>query len=110
MHTSLTPPPSAPERRTFRCTFTLPIPLAKAISEVAKGLGISQSALLAQVLDQPMQDLVRLLALAPPSGSPPDAARRWAGSSADLIRQRVQEALRAADVVDPGLPLGDRDR
>jgi hypothetical protein len=95
------PPPPG----TYRATFTLPRELAKDLNHVAKMLGLSQSALLVQLLEQPMADLVRLVQTIPPDAAPPEAARRLRTDSATRIREVVQDALRAADALEGKLPL-----
>jgi len=89
-------------KKSYRATFTLPAELAVGIATVAKRLGVSQSALLAEVLSEPMADLVRLVELMPPPGeaATPETMRRLRGASVELIRQRVQEAQGEASQIE----------
>ena len=75
---------------TYRATFSLPCDLATAISRVAKRMGISQSALLATVLTEPLADLESLLQLVPEDPTP-DQVLRLRGDSVAIIRQRMAE-------------------
>ena len=84
-----TAPPRAPN---FRCSFSLPQQLARDLSTVAKAMGVSQSALLALLLEQPLSMLAKVVALAPPGG-------------ADVDPVATRRLLKIAMEVDPGLPL-----
>jgi len=89
---------------TFRCSFTLPRQLARDIADVARQLRVTQSALLAELLAEPMRRLTKLAALVPrPDEVTPEAVRRLRGASADLIRTAVQDAVAAANQVDKPL-------
>lgn len=88
-------PPPVGVSRNYRCTFTLPVPLATGIARIAKRIGISQSALLAQLLEEPIADLVALVQSIPEDPTPGDVLRAR-GQSVDLIEQRVHEVLAAA--------------
>jgi len=105
--------PQKTPARTYRCTFTLPVPMALSISHLAKRFRMSQSALLSLLLEEPIEALDRLAALLPL----PDAAgtvrfdesqvRRLRGASSDELRKAVRAALAAAEGIDPtpGLEL-----
>ena len=82
-----------PPRRTYRSTFSLPVDLARNLAMVAKRMGVSQSALLAVVLEEPMQQLADLVADIPPKPTGEDV-KRLRGRSEQLIRDVIEEALR----------------
>ncbi len=77
----------------YRCSFTLPKDLAVTLNRVAKRLRMSQSALVALLLGEPIADIDKLLAMIPPDIAPDGAARRMRGASADLLRERVAEMM-----------------
>lgn len=87
---------------TFRCSFSLPRQLARDIADVARHLHVTQSALLALLLADPMRRLVKLTALLPPTPGDvsPDTARRLRGASADLIRDVLQQAIDASQDIE----------
>jgi hypothetical protein len=92
----------------FRCTFSLPQQIAKDISYIAKRLHVSQSALLALLLDEPITQLAKLASLIPADPAAdvaPDTARRLRGQGIDAIRDAVGKALAAAKNLDPGFDL-----
>lgn len=80
-------------RRTYRCTYSLPVEMAHNISRIAKRMGISQSALLATVMQEPIAQLASLVDEIPPQPTGEDV-KRLRGKSIDLIKSRVDEALR----------------
>jgi len=78
------------QERSYRATFTLSAPTATGISYIAKRMGITQSALLNQLLAQPIADLKALLETIPPT---PDheSVLRMRGASVDVINRRITE-------------------
>lgn len=82
-----------PPRRTYRCTYTLPVEMAHNISRIAKRLGVSQSALLATVMEEPIANLATLVDEIPPRPTGEDV-KRLRGKSVELIKGIVDEALR----------------
>lgn len=80
--------------KSYRCTFSLPVDTAKNLSFVAKRMGVSQSAVLANVLDEPLADLAALFRGLPAKPTEADVLR-LRGASVDVIRLRVREALDA---------------
>jgi len=98
---------------TYRCTFTLPRELAVSVNRLAKQFRMSQSALLALLLEEPIEALDRLAALVPMPDAHgvqrvhPDQVRRLRGASGDALRKAVREAMAAAEEIDPspGLDL-----
>lgn len=92
---------------TYRCTFTLPQTLATDIAVIAKRLSMSQSALLSLLLEVPIADIAKLVAMLPPDVSSPDdqpvVIQRLRGASIEMLRSRIGEAVEHARVLDPGL-------
>lgn len=82
-----------PPRRTYRCTFSLPTEMAQNISRIAKRMGISQSALLATLMEEPIANLAELVDDIPPKPTGADV-KRLRGKSVDLIKRTVDDALR----------------
>lgn len=87
-----------------RMSFTVPAELAASISQVAERLKVSRSALLAQLLTEPMAELQRLIELVPPKPTEGDILR-FRGESVALINQLVTEAQEVAKSVDPAPKL-----
>ena len=83
-------PPRPPG--TYRATFSLPADLAVSINRVAGKLGISQSALLTELLNAPVTTLDQFLLSDPPPSR--DTALRFTAGSRDEIRHRILAALR----------------
>lgn len=80
----------------FQCSFTLPAETAKDISYIAKRMGISQSALLAQLMAKPIADLRALIDLVPDlKSATPDQVLRFRGASADVIADLVRDAMKS---------------
>lgn len=89
-----------------RMTITLPAELAGDIARVAGRFGITRSALLVQLLMEPMAELGKLVDMVPPTPSAGDV-KRFRGASIELIERVVGEAQEVADALDPNpkLPL-----
>jgi uncharacterized protein YnzC (UPF0291/DUF896 family) len=98
---------------TYRCTFTLPRPMAVSISQISKRLRMSQSAFLTLILEEPIEALERVSALLPLPDAQgvthmqPEQMRRLRGVAVDELRKAVKDALDGADAIDPapGLDL-----
>jgi len=78
---------TSPTVHNYRCTFSLPQQLAKDISFIAKRMSMSQSALLAMLLDEPIKAMAKLFAILPADDSLP------------------VDALATAQKLEPGLDL-----
>jgi hypothetical protein len=85
---------------SFRATFTLPATLARQISHIAKRMRVSQSALLTQLLLEPVDAMTQVLDQLPEVATESDAARAR-GTSAELIRRAVAEAQDLVNELDP---------
>lgn len=76
----------------YRATFSLPAQLARDINRLAKRLGVSQSAFLAEMLKDPVAAMLAIMDELPQSGATPDDLKRAKGKSKEFIEQIVQEA------------------
>jgi hypothetical protein len=76
----------------YRATFSLPAPLARDISHLAKRLGVSQSAMLTELLTEPILAMREVIDAIPQVGVTPDDVKRARGKSVALIRDVVQHA------------------
>lgn len=88
----------------YRATFSLPATLAKDISRLAKRMGVSQSALLAELLAAPIAAMLEVIDEIPPVGATQDDVKRAKGKSVSLIREAVrttQELARELGDADP---------
>lgn len=89
--------------KTRRTSFTLPAPLYSDISYVASRLGVSQSALLIQVISEPLSFMASTLKTIPPSEtSNPDAVRRFRGESVDFVNHAYTDLMTQLDSL-PGV-------
>jgi len=99
------PPPG-----TYRVTLSLPAEMAVSLNRIAKRFRMSQSALLALLLEEPLQSIDRLSALLPMPDQDgkvsSDQVRRLRGASGEELRKAVRAALEAAQQVDPAPGLG----
>lgn len=75
-----------------RCSFSLPEQVSDDLRSVSARLGVTQSALLVQLLGWPLNDLARLVDSIPENPTPEDV-RRLRGASVALIQSRVSEAM-----------------
>lgn len=88
--------------KTRRTSFTLPAPLYSDLSYVASRLGVSQSALLMQVISEPLAFMANTLQSIPPSEtSNPDAVRRFRGESVEFVNHAYTDLMTQLDAM-PG--------
>lgn len=88
----------------YRATFSLPAKLAQDINRLAKRMGVSQSALLAELLTDPIAAMCEVIDQIPPTGATTDDVKRAKGKSVALIRDAVrstQELARELGYDDP---------
>lgn len=77
----------------FRASFTLPADVAKRLSRVSKRLGVSQSAFLGELLDEPLKAMEAVLDEIPAVGVQPEHLVRASGRSVALVERAVADAL-----------------
>lgn len=75
----------------YRATFSLPAQLAKDIARLARRMGVSQSALLAELLAAPIAAMLEVVETIPEAGATPADVKRARGKSVALIREAVQQ-------------------
>jgi hypothetical protein len=78
--------------KTYVRSYSLPAQVAVAIQRVATRLGVSQSALIVELIGQPVSDLETMLDQLPAEPSPDDV-RRLRGASVALVKSRVADAV-----------------
>lgn len=78
-----------------RASFTLPPEMLADLAAIAERVGVSRSALLADLTAEPLRDLRGLLDMVPVSPTPADMLR-LRGKSEELVEQRLA-SLRALD-------------
>jgi len=81
-----------------KSTFSLPDDVHKNLTEMAKFLGISRSALLSELLGEALQRML-LVTQVLPENIPPEVYRRFRGESQRVIRQQIKELQDYADEV-----------
>jgi len=94
--------------KSVRCSFTLPAETADQLAAIAARLGISRSALVAELLSDTLGAMQLLIDVLPPGKVhrlSEDEVRRFRGASIDLIRKAVAEAQEAARDIDPEAKL-----
>ena len=87
----------------YRATYSLPAPLCKDISRLAKRLGVSQSALLSEILPDAITAMLEVLDAIPVVGVTPDHIKRARGKSLAIIRDvitQAQEVVQQAEADD----------
>ena len=85
---------------TIRRTFTIPESMSNDIEKVAKSLGISQSALLSQIMEEPIRYMASLIdsyAQQTQETDPEQAAKRMRGQSVEHVEQLYREFQEYAD-------------
>lgn len=82
--------------RCYRTSLSLPAELAIGLNQLAKSLGISQSALVTALLSQAVPDLQALVDSVPEGFTPddPDVAKRFRGDSIDYVMRIVGNVLK----------------
>lgn len=75
-------------RNLSKISITAPPELVVDLDYVAGRLGVSRSALIAQVLPEPLHTMRALLEQVPLNPTPEDVLR-FRGESADLVRQKI---------------------
>lgn len=83
-----------PGTKTHRTSLSLPADLAVGLNNLAKRLGITQSALVTVLLSQAIPDLQKLVDLDTDT-SDADSVRRFRGHSIDYIFDAVKRALKS---------------
>lgn len=79
-----------------KITISVPPDLVAHLDYLSDRLGVSRSALISQLLDEPVGDMVELIRAIPEDPAPEDSLR-FRGASAALVRQRLEAAKRLAD-------------
>lgn len=103
---SSTPPPAPGQGLRFRASFTLPADVAKRLARVSKRLGVSQSAFLGELLDEPLKAMESVLDEIPVVGVQAEHLVRASGRSVALVERAVADALaivKDAQVASPQL-------
>lgn len=75
-------------RNLSKISITAPPELVADLDYVAGRLGVSRSALIAQVLPEPLSTMRAMLEQVPLNPTPEDVLR-FRGESADLVRQKI---------------------
>lgn len=76
----------------YRATFSFPATLAGDINRLSKRMGVSQSALLAELLAEPITAMCDIIDQIPAAGATVDDVKRAKGKSVALIKDIVQQA------------------
>lgn len=79
-----------------KITISVPPDLVGHLDYLSKRIGVSRSALISQLLDEPVASMSELIREIPENPSPEDSLR-FRGSSEELIRKRLEAAKRLAD-------------
>lgn len=75
-----------------RTTFSLPADLARGLAALSKRLGVSQSSIVVELLQEPIAQIESIMSDLPPAPSPEDV-KRARGRSLALIQDVVHEAI-----------------
>jgi hypothetical protein len=74
-------------------TYTLPKGVVDDLYYIACSLGVSQSAFLAEMIEEPLRDLREMIEATGPPMVPTLSVMRLRGASAHVVAERVREAL-----------------
>jgi len=77
---------------TCRVSYSLPCQVSKNVGYIAERLGVTRSALAAEMLEASCEPLAELLRQTPEHPTPADV-RRLRGASLELVQTRVAEAM-----------------
>lgn len=84
-----------------RITLSIPTATAEAMASIARRLHISRSALIAELLAEPIAELEKLVDLIPHGPTSEGDVKRFRGASIELIGKLVAEAQEAVSDLDP---------
>lgn len=82
--------------KQHKVTLSLAPQLVEDLDYLAERTGVSRSALVSEILAEPIGEMRRLMAMIPPSPTPSDVLR-LRGASADVIRERLASLQGIAD-------------
>lgn len=82
--------------KQHKVTLSLSPQLVADLDYLAERTGVSRSALVSEILLEPIAEMRRLMAMIPPNPTPADVLR-LRGSSADVIRERLASLQGIAD-------------
>lgn len=88
--------------RTRRTTFSLPTETLDRIERLSQRFGVSQSAFVAELLDQPLAGMASIMDALPESGITAQDVKRARGRSIGLIKGVIGEALEAVATLGTG--------
>lgn len=74
--------------KTSKISVSLPADVVADLDYMSHRLGVSRSAIIAEMLGESLADAVRLVKLIPPNPTPADVLR-MRGDSEELVRQRL---------------------
>lgn len=83
-------------RNLSKISITIPPELLTDLDYVSGRLGVSRSALIAEVLPQALQMMRSMLEQVPLNPSPDDVLR-FRGESADLVREKIESLREMSD-------------
>ena len=81
-------------RSVKKITLSLPSDLADQTTYLASRFGVSRSALVSELLTEPVALFYGLVSTIPENPSPEDAIR-YRGSAADILRAKIEEMQNA---------------
>lgn len=87
--------------RSVRVTMSLPTETAEALASIARRLHITRSALVADLLSEPVAMLAQFVALVPAGPVTDGDVKRFRGASIDLIQRQIAQVQEQAKDLDP---------
>jgi hypothetical protein len=96
--------------RFKRTTLSIPTETAERIERLARRMGVSQSAFVAELLAEPIAAMASIIDALPEQGATRHDVKRARGRSLDLIRNVVSQAQEVLQEVDHPLPKSPRKR
>lgn len=86
--------------RSVRVTVSIPTETAEALASIARRLHITRSALVADLLSEPVAMLGQFVALVPAGPVTDGDVKRFRGASIDYIQQKIAEVQEQAKDLD----------
>lgn len=93
---------------TKRVTYTVPAATADRISRLSHRMGVSQSAFVSELLQEPIAVMASIIDALPETGATPADVRRAKGRSVALIKSVLQEAQSVVEEFRSARPQRNR--
>lgn len=90
-----------------KVAMSLPQSLVDDLNYIVSRIGVSRSALVSELMSEPVAHMRQILSVVPPNPTPADLLR-MRGESEAFVRERIAGATRLADDLFSGLEDADK--